>query len=64
MRRYREDNERVVRIHNYWVRRPQAYPVSDRVNLQDIFEIVGGVVIFGTLFFGIPFLLFLIGAPR
>jgi hypothetical protein len=64
MRRYREDSERVIRLRNYWVRRPQATPVSDRVNLQDIWEIVGGVVIFGTLFLGIPFLLFLIGAPR
>ena len=48
------------------VRYPQqAYRVGpESVNFQDIWEIVGGVVIFGTLFLGIPFLLFLIGAPR
>ena len=58
-RRYREDNERLVKIRNYYVRRPQATPfrVTASDHLKDAAEVVLGVVVLLILFIGLPFLL-------
>ena len=62
-RRYREDNERLVKRSNYYVRRPQATPfrVTASDHLKDAAEVLLGVVVLTILLFGIPFLL-LMGA--
>ncbi len=61
-RKYREDNERLVRKGNYWVRRPQAVPfrMTASDHLKDAAEILLGMVVFLSLFLGVPFLLWLI----
>lgn len=66
MRRYREDGERLVKIGNYYVRRPQAVPYHAdwTEHLRDAAEALAGVVVFLTLFIGVPLLLWLVGAPK
>lgn len=64
MRRYREDSERLVRKANYYVRRPQAVPfrVTASDHLKDAAEVVLGVVVLLTLFFGLPLLIWLVAS--
>ena len=62
IRRYREDGERIIRMRGYWVRRPQATPYHATWvdHAKDTAEIVLGMVVLLSLFFGVPLLLWLI----
>ena len=53
MRAYREDNQRIVRLHGYYVRRPQAAPASRGATWRDALEALAGVLILLTLWVGV-----------
>jgi hypothetical protein len=55
-----------TKVGNYYIVRPQAAPfrVTASDHLKDAAEIALGVVVFISLFLGIPFLLWLVARQR